>query len=414
MGAELAGYGPYLGRAADGVHDPLYATALVLEQDGERLALLALDLIGVSAPLTSIIRHAVEQQCQISGDRLMVACSHTHSGPATLFLRAWGEMAPDYLALLPRHLAGVVAAAAANLQAVEVQYGAAELPGVAANRADPNGPVHEAIELVVLAGAAQPVAALSAFGCHPVTRAATNTRYSRDFVGPLVDGVSTLLDGAPTLFLQGAAGDINPVKLHQDRTDEVSAELLRGAETALSRRQSAGAPHLGMASTTLDLPLAPPSHEALAALQEQAWTMIARETTGARQKGLFDLEAAAADLDRLENGAAEVRSTELQAIRLTDQLALAGVGAEVFATFGNRIRDESPFRQTLVVGYANDLVGYIPDEAEYDRDGYAAVVVPRILDQYPFSREVGTVLTDGMAALLREPFTPIRPAPATR
>ena len=47
VGTPMAGY--YSERAAEGVHDPLYAKALVLEQDGTKAALVALDLITTTS-----------------------------------------------------------------------------------------------------------------------------------------------------------------------------------------------------------------------------------------------------------------------------------------------------------------------------------------------------------------------------
>lgn len=43
----LGGYDGYMGRPAEGVHDDLYARALVLSQGGTTLALVALDLVGM-------------------------------------------------------------------------------------------------------------------------------------------------------------------------------------------------------------------------------------------------------------------------------------------------------------------------------------------------------------------------------
>jgi hypothetical protein len=56
LGVELAGYGVYLGRRATEVHDDLFARALALEDDeGERVLLLSLDLLGLSWELNEAI-----------------------------------------------------------------------------------------------------------------------------------------------------------------------------------------------------------------------------------------------------------------------------------------------------------------------------------------------------------------------
>ena len=45
-----------------GVHDPLFARALVLEPDGERFAIVSCDLLGVHASITSEVRRLAEKR----------------------------------------------------------------------------------------------------------------------------------------------------------------------------------------------------------------------------------------------------------------------------------------------------------------------------------------------------------------
>ncbi len=65
----------------------------------------------------------------------------------------------------------------------------------------------------------------------------------------------------------------------------------------------------------------------------------------------------------------EERQTWLHVMRLGD-VALVGLPGEVFARHGLRIRRHSPFRDTYVVGLANDTIGYIGDEEGYRLGGY--------------------------------------------
>ncbi len=63
------------------------------------------------------------------------------------------------------------------------------------------------------------------------------------------------------------------------------------------------------------------------------------------------------------------RQTWLQAIRLGD-VALVGIPGEMFAALGMEIRRRSPFRNTYVVGLANDTLGYLGDRDSYELGGY--------------------------------------------
>src|SRR5688572_22256942 len=78
-GTPLAGYYSY--RASTGVIDPLYAKAIVVEQDGARAAFVVLDLVTTSRPVVLAARKLIEQQSGIPAERVMISATHTHTGP---------------------------------------------------------------------------------------------------------------------------------------------------------------------------------------------------------------------------------------------------------------------------------------------------------------------------------------------
>lgn len=78
-GTPMAGY--YSIRTADGVHDDLYAKAIVLESGGRKAALVALDLIATTRDLVVQSRAAIEEATGIPGDSVMISATHSHTGP---------------------------------------------------------------------------------------------------------------------------------------------------------------------------------------------------------------------------------------------------------------------------------------------------------------------------------------------
>jgi hypothetical protein len=66
------------------------------------------------------------------------------------------------------------------------------------------------------------------------------------------------------------------------------------------------------------------------------------------------------------------------AIRLSlltiGHVALAGVSGEVLTKIGERLKNESPFSQTLVVTHCNGSSGYLPDDAAYEQISYEIAV----------------------------------------
>src|SRR5688572_30648295 len=78
-GAPLAGY--YYNRAAEGVHDDLYAKALVLEQGGTQVAFVVCDLISLSRPIVEQARRLITDSSRVHGKNVMMSATHSHTGP---------------------------------------------------------------------------------------------------------------------------------------------------------------------------------------------------------------------------------------------------------------------------------------------------------------------------------------------
>ncbi len=65
----------------------------------------------------------------------------------------------------------------------------------------------------------------------------------------------------------------------------------------------------------------------------------------------------------------EPRTTLLTAMRL-GEVALVGIPGEMYARLGLSLRRRSPFRHTIIVGLANEEIGYLPDRKAYEDGGY--------------------------------------------
>lgn len=77
----------------------------------------------------------------------------------------------------------------------------------------------------------------------------------------------------------------------------------------------------------------------------------------------------AAVRQQMADSAGKTFETWLQVIRLGD-VVLMGIPGEMFAALGLEIRRRSPFRNTFVLGLANDEIGYIADRRGYEDGGY--------------------------------------------
>src|SRR5262249_15197392 len=114
-------------RHAEAVNDPLLASALAVGVDCPDWVLLSVDCIGLDREVTARVRQTVARRLGLSPGAVTVACSHTHSGPATL--RKLGPVACDdaYLTGLEDRLLTVAANAAENLQPAHWRFGVTSL-----------------------------------------------------------------------------------------------------------------------------------------------------------------------------------------------------------------------------------------------------------------------------------------------
>ena len=208
---------------ATGTLDPLYARVLVLEAGEKRIALVTVDLGRVFGPASlQWLRDATRNQVSF----LVVAASHTHSGPVVQDHYAEGTPAWESTAL--RKMADAVKQAADHLVAVRigVGYGVAYIGHNRLRVKDngaiawfernptevPTAPVDGTVSVLrVDAANGEPIAILVNYACHAVVFSSDNLHYSADFPAALSQTVQSAFGNKPIcFFLQGAAGDINP------------------------------------------------------------------------------------------------------------------------------------------------------------------------------------------------------------
>jgi hypothetical protein len=69
---------------SQGIHDNLFAKALVFTDGEETVAIVACDLVGLSPELVGRARQLIEEGSGIKGENVLLNATHTHSGPAVI------------------------------------------------------------------------------------------------------------------------------------------------------------------------------------------------------------------------------------------------------------------------------------------------------------------------------------------
>jgi hypothetical protein len=410
IGVELCGYGAFLGRRSTTIHDPLYCRALVLEHDQGWVVIIENDLIGITADTATTTRRALRERLGIAEDHVLIACSHTHSGPNTIHLIGWGEADPSYVSDLPGLMVTAVEQAAAALRPARLGTGRGLLENIASNRVQTTGTGLVDPELTVIRvddTQGHPLAAIVHFSAHPVTLGPVNTQISGDFAGAACRRLEQQLgEGVVTLFLNGASGDINVEQWGKNAEEGfplVEEYGHRVADAAVIIAQdilSSSAPLIAAAGAVVQLPLSVPDRAWIDAEVEAGMDQSKERLLVVRNAEFY--QQWHAEMTAKLRNPPSLRAAELQVLKLGD-CVLAVQPAELFTYFGLLIKQRSPHRRTVVVGYANDSIGYIPRPRDYTEPGfggYAARLAPKILGNFEFQPKVGYVLTDALLDLL--------------
>jgi hypothetical protein len=411
LGVELAGYGVYLERRATEVHDDLFARALALEDDaGERVLLLSLDLVGLSWALRGAIAARAAAAAGLAEERVLVSCTHTHSGPATLPMEGWGQMEPSYVESIPSLCAAAAAEAVAALHPVRIGAADGAVRALGFNRVRPEGPIDRGLHVLRIDSlAGSPEAVLFSHGCHPVSidrRTPGGTAISADWPGQVARRLHEEGYGE-TIFRLGVCGDIDPVVAWHEFTFagmELSAELVTQSLLALLRSvTTTPVLELRLARRDVALPLAPLGEEDIATALAEAQTKFGavRVTDrGVDTAAWIRFYDAWAEAMRAQLATQPERvSVPLAALLVNDVLWLHLPG-EIFTAHGQAITARSPFPKTVVTTLFGPFIGYLPDDQDFTAGGYAANLVPRILQTPPYSPALGNALVAGALALI--------------
>jgi len=219
VGAMLMGYAP--ARAAEAVHDDLAVTAIALARNKTQALLISADVCVIKDPQSTQFRTRVAEATGVPFSNIILAATHTHSGPAMRGTPGGADLDEGYLATIfePQLVKAAVQATSALRPA---RMGVAtSLSDVGVNRRqiDPSGqvrlgqnpwgccdPTMTVISFRAMDGT--PIANLIHYGAH-CTGAGANPEITRDWAGPMVDRLATE-SGALTVFFNGAEGDCGP------------------------------------------------------------------------------------------------------------------------------------------------------------------------------------------------------------
>ncbi len=228
----LGGYAARKGAASTGVHDPVYAHALVLADGQTKAAIVSLDLCFLPASVKlEVVKRLRMQANGWDADKLFLAATHTHSAPDPLAMHAgntfqlngWTPFDAKLLSFTADKIAAAIVQAEKAERPATIAMAARDVPALNRNR---RGEVttDPALTLVKVSGTdGNAIAAIVNYAAHPTLYGDDMREVSADWPGVMAADVEkTLGDKAVCLFLNGAEGDASPAGVDDKRGDEKS------------------------------------------------------------------------------------------------------------------------------------------------------------------------------------------------
>jgi len=395
IGFRLSGYEDRI-QGSVGVHDELYARALVIEDGVEKAAIVSCDMIGIPKELVKEVRREVEKNAGIKGDSVMVVATHTHAGPDFDFSNG------NYLDILTKEIAGAVKAASVNLANVRIGAGKGDAI-IGYNRRNPQHsfflvPYPEGVRdsevtaMKVSNEKGNLIAAIVNTPCHAVVLGSTNLLISADYPGYAMRMLENTLGGVP-MFLNGCCGNINPVHTEGAHT-VINNKVVRG-EGLFQEAERLGNILGGESLKVLEQIEETTGENSVRAKRSEFSLSVRKDVPKEMLDMLKQIDVSRSHFTLYQN-VLEGKDiiTEVQAIAIGD-IAVVGVPGEVFVEFGLEIKKKSPFKYTLVSELANDVIGYVPVPEAFKEGGYepTATIV---------SQDAGAKITHAALDLLKD------------
>lgn len=417
VGMFLSGFIFRENKPSSHIDDHLNVQALVMCQGGEPFFLISYELLALSEFLEQKILTALESApvVDFSKERCVLLATHTHSAPPTNPLEGESGVDPSYAQLLCNQTIDSVQQAIKSMTPVTLHYHSLRIPGLTYNRRavltdgqvsmalKPDapvlmrGPVDDHLTVLIWRDRnGKNIAAALHFACHG--DAVCTQGIGGDVPGELSRRLGSILK-APCLFLQGAAGDINPSTVAASRTEmlSLSEQFMKNLVDLPERLQPLSCTPLRTTSTTLPLKYQPLPERSIVERKIKNFNRIAHGDIDAPdiQETLHSLgnilnikPGERPDPIKAAYAARAMANAQLRVLEAINsgkslpdcplrisllrmgQIIFAFVAAELFSITGFRIRALANEHALLPVTYAAPIVGYVPDQVAMNQGGY--------------------------------------------
>ncbi len=342
---------------------PLYVKAMIIESDGQKVAIITLDTLKYPVDLYETAVKDIGKETGIPANNIIICASHTHSGPLYFY----------YKDGLVGSIVEAVKSALNNREPCKLGVSRSDVTGISHNRRlliegecwndwmvmSPTarytfpaaGPIDtDLIMLTAIKKDGKYKAILWNYACHAAANSANTI--SADYPGHVQEYVKQQLGyDVLTFFIAGACGDINPNNTPGIVGEEIGKKIL----DSIGSSEFISSSKLYIKRKEVQLPR--------------------------RENPVFPEDEISTKWPKtLESYKYSFQSTLLaslpyykafmSSIRIGEDFAIVTNPNELFASLGINIKENSPFRYTIVAELTNGCLGYVPTEKDFEVNGY--------------------------------------------
>jgi len=415
LGTHLAG--DFCVRLAEDVLDELHAKAVVIESGKTTVAWVVCDLVAMERAEMDRIKRLASDATGIPVEQIMVACTHTHTGPDVRPTKSAHPTTHAYLPWAIPKIADSVALAHRRLEPACVGHGAAACPEEVFNRryhmtdgsvrmnpgylnpdvARAAGPTDADIPFLVFqATDGRPLALVANYALHYVG-GPFYLSISADYYGAF-DRRMQELAGSDfvAVMTNGCSGDVNNIDVSHPAP---SYPYPKAKVDAVADRVAGRVWEAWRQIANWQI-------EPRLAVETETFVFHRREVPAEELEQARRIVEGQEEADKLDRAYAEgvlalqeqpiQQPTELQAFVL-GEVGLVTLPGEIFCELGLTVKQRSPFSRTLPLSLANDWLGYIPPSRSFDEGGYEL----RTTVSAKAARGTGEALIAAAVALLK-------------
>lgn len=368
---------------SEGVFQDIWAKALALEDaSGKKAVLVTMDLLAIPLDFSEEVRESIRKKFGLEKDQIILSVSHTHSAPVignSLYYiypmdKENRRIVQKYTEGLKKDLVNLVGEAISKSEPV-LMFSGNGMTRFAVNRRRngwpdsytiPVGPSDYAVPVLKIEGLDNRVKiVLFGYACHPVVNA--GYQISGDWPGVAQYELEGLYPDAMCMFFQGCGADQNPIAgggAPLSYMVQYGKQIAAAVEQVISEPMTPVESKLETKYKEIDLPFDKPiSREEMKAIAavgswESRWAegMLAKMDKGEKFPATYPYP--------------------LEYWSLGSQKLFA-LGGEVTCEYAIGLKEKYG-KDIFVMGYANDVMSYIPSETIWNEGGYEGYDAPRV------------------------------------